>query len=84
MEILGELKAVESPCDLDTSKYYALKINDHIEAKELGRFVGLCEHGASFVIMDTLVRQDRALHNVIIRKRAIPAVVFELDKENHE
>ncbi len=80
MEILGTLKAVENTSQLSTDKFYALAIGDD-GMKELGRFVGASEKGSAFVILNNIVRQDRAVQNITIRDRALPHLVFELGDE---
>ncbi|RKX67322.1 MAG: hypothetical protein DRP42_00560 [Tenericutes bacterium] len=80
---MGDLKTVNSKQDLDLSKFYALHVSDDTTVKELARFVGMCESGAAFKVMDTPFRQDHALDQVVIRTEKIGELVFEL-KENHE
>jgi hypothetical protein len=83
MEILGDLKTVNSQRDLDLSKFYAIDVSDTNSVKELARFVGMCERGAAFQVVDQPFRQDHALDNVVIRTEKVGELVYEF-KENHE
>jgi len=76
LEIL-DMRSVIGKAQLDTAKYYALKVNN-TTGHELGRFIGMSENGAAFVIVNSLVRQDRAMENVTIRDDVLPEVVFEI------
>jgi len=70
---------VDNSEKLCTDKFYALHIDDSKwGVKELGRYVGLSDEGASFVIMPSLVRHDFVVRNITIRNDMIPGVVFEL------
>lgn len=75
----GSMRSVDDKSQLDTGKFYALKVSKHSGLPELGRFIGMAGNGAAFVIMDNIVRQDSAVENVTVRTDMIPNVVFELE-----